>query len=371
MCKVCGWKKPANRGETEAWCAETGQQEHDEGGGFKSDSFYVACPGCPKCSPNDGYVLRKGSWRPTDSYEFVLMLTKTNSYYCDREAVLELGIYPAGEKRHGGNNHKSLDSGSRTTVGLHEKEWVGTGGRNLRSVWEFPTLPYKGGHYAAYPPRLPELCIKSSTSEKGCCPTCGAPWARVIKKGFAEHDGDTGTDYGTGTNANRLALLRQAARKRGGEYGALSYNSKYKKGGVTGLATQGFQRNETIEAERERSRSEARLLYPDDERAQQDYINSIHDHGGLDKGRTIGWRPTCSCATGDPVPCRVLDPFSGAGTTALVAERLGLDSFAVDTSAEYIALSKARLVDDEQKRIAEFIKRAKRTAKGVSDAVSP
>ena len=151
------------------------------------------------------------------------------------------------------------------------------------------------------------------------------------------------------------------------EYGRLSYNSKYKEGGVTGLATQGFQRNETIESERSQSRVDAERLFPDDIRAQQDYVNHIHDHGGLDKGRTIGWRPTCTCypasSAPDPVPCRVLDPFSGAGTTAMVSERHGLDSFSIDTSAEYVELSKARLIDDEQKLIDEFIKRAKRVGK--------
>jgi len=330
------------------------------------EAVWQACPGCPKCEKNGGYVLRKGSWRPTKAYEQVLMLTKTDSYFCDREAVLERGVYPAGEYRAGGSGHKSLEAGSRTTEGLHNKDWVGNGGRNLRSVLLIPTVGSKIKHFAIYPPRLIEPLIKASTSEKGCCPKCGAPYARVIDKGFTAHDGDTATEYAEGTNANRLALLRQAARQRGTEYGRLSYNSKYKEGGVTGLATQGFQRNKTIEAERECSREDAKLLYPNDERAQQDYINHIHDHGGLDKGRTVGWLPTCSCEnTGDPVPCRVLDPFSGAGTTSLVCERLGLDSIGIDTSAEYIKLSEDRLAEDEQKRIDEQIKQLKREAKGV------
>lgn len=320
------------------------------------------CLGCPKCERNGGYVLRKGSWRPTDSYEYILMLTKTDNYYCDREAVLERGVYPAGESRNGGNGHKSLDAGSRTTEGLHNKDWFGNGGRNLRSVLAVPTRGFSGAHFAVYPPRLIEPLVRAATSEKGCCPKCGSPWARVIDKGFTAHDGETETQYGVGTNANRLALLRQAARERGGEYGGLSYNSKYKEVGVTGLATQGFQRDETIEAEREQSREEAKFLFPDDERKQQDYINHIHDHGGLDKGRTIGWLPTCSCQVQETEPCRVLDPFSGAGTTALIAERLGLDSINIDTSAEYIQLAEARIAEDEQKRIDEQIRQLRKEA---------
>jgi len=357
ICKECGWRKPANRGETAAWRAETGQQERDSDGGFASDSFYIDCPGCPKCEKNGGYVLRKGSWRPTDSYEHILMLTKTSHYFCDREAVLEQNVSNQPRTTMNGDGNGELGSYG------HFGQGGGSSGRNLRSVLLVPTTGYKGAHFAVYNPKLIEPLIRSATSEKGCCPKCGAPWARVIDKGFTAHDGDTATEYVEGTNANRLALLRQAARQRGTEYGRLSYNSKYKGGDVTGLATQGFQRNETIEGERSRSRVDAERLFPNDKRAQQDYINHIHDHGGLDKGRTIGWLPTCECGVQETEPCRVLDPFSGAGTTALVCERLGLDSIGIDTSAEYIRLAEDRLAEDEQKRIDEQIKQLRKEAK--------
>ena len=271
------------------------------------------CPGCPKCLPNDGYVLRKGSWRPTDSYEFILMLTKTGNYYCDREAVLET-VTESTVKRvalmDGREDYdRSSDGYKRGQGAVADRGGVdglvcrpsSNGGRNLRSVWSFPTKPFPGAHFAVFPTRLPELCIKSSTSEKGCCPKCGAPWARVIEKGLTAHDGDTGCNYPVGSTANRLALLQQAARERGSEYSNSS--------------------------------------------------------------NTVGWRPTCSCDAGDPISCRVLDPFSGAGTTALVAEQLGLDPVSIDTSAEYIQMSRDRLVVDEQKRIDEFIKRARNSAK--------
>lgn len=341
-----GWRwerhkvKVGNRGRaTEAWREETHQQDHAPDGDFLQDAVWQDCPGCPKCSPADGFVLRKGSWRPTDSYEFILMLTKTNDYYCDRDAVLESSITgdlrrPYGSEgaweldgrpssqRHGGEpremrqdysnyagklvvSDRSKEIGSRDNLGKPSCN----GGRNLRSVWTFPTRPFPKvagmeglRHFATYPPRLPELCIKSSTSEKGCCPACGAPWARVIDKGLTAHDGDTDCSYPVGSSANRMSLLRQAARERGGEY---SYKSD-----------------------------------------------------------TIGWRPTCQCGNPNTVPAIVLDLFSGAGTTALVAERMGLNSISIDTSAEYIALSRARLAEDESKRLEEFIKKAKSAARG-------
>jgi hypothetical protein len=55
------------------------------------------------------------------------------------------------------------------------------GGRNIRSVWEFPTEPYPEAHFATFPEKLPELCIKVATPEIGCCDKCGKPWERIIE----------------------------------------------------------------------------------------------------------------------------------------------------------------------------------------------
>jgi DNA modification methylase len=67
----------------------------------------------------------------------------------------------------------------------------------------------------------------------------------------------------------------------------------------------------------------------------------------------------------------------GAGTTSLVAARLGLDSVGIDTSAEYIKLSEERLAadklkrdEDEQKRIARLVKEAEKIAREPVNDVS-
>ncbi len=39
------------------------------------------------------------------------------------------------------------------------------GQANKRSVWSITTKPYKEAHFAVFPPKLPELCIKAGTSE--------------------------------------------------------------------------------------------------------------------------------------------------------------------------------------------------------------
>jgi hypothetical protein len=43
------------------------------------------------------------------------------------------------------------------------------------------TQPCKLAHFATWPMRLVKPMIKASTSEKGCCPACGAPWVRVFE----------------------------------------------------------------------------------------------------------------------------------------------------------------------------------------------
>ena len=39
--------------------------------------------------------------------------------------------------------------------------------RNARDVWHINTVPYKGGHFAAYPPKLAERCILAGCPRGG------------------------------------------------------------------------------------------------------------------------------------------------------------------------------------------------------------
>ena len=56
------------------------------------------------------------------------------------------------------------------------------------------------------------------------------------------------------------------------------YNSKYSKQDY-GQTLQGFIRNQSIKEERELSKIEAKSLFPDNKKKQQEYINYVHDHG--------------------------------------------------------------------------------------------
>ena len=328
--------KVRNRGRArEAYSGHIGYQDHDPNGGFFQDAIWRDCPGCPKCNPNDGYILRKGSWRdcpgcpkcnpndgyilhkgnwrPTDSFEYILMLTKSNSYYCDKEAVAEASIDPesySGRRRRSYNLRDYEGEAMRNRQGPYITSTQGPyitststqagkkyPRRNMHSVWTFPVRSYSGAHFATYPPRLPELCIRASTSEAGCCLSCGAPYARMIDRGMP---------------------LDEWKKAMGAD----------SSGGYHGKAKKDYSGAKAQDA----SELKSRIL--------DSAVEKI----------TSGWRPTCKCDAGPPVPCWILDPFSGAGTTALAAERLGRDSINIDTSEAYNELARQRLLEDKKKR---------------------
>jgi hypothetical protein len=57
--------------------------------------------------------------------------------------------------------------------------------------------------------------------------------------------------------------------------------------------------------------------------------------------RTAGWSPGCACGAA-VVPCTVLDPFLGTGTTAIVADRLQRDCIGIELSEDYLAMTRDR-----------------------------
>lgn len=60
---------------------------------------------------------------------------------------------------------------------------------------------------------------------------------------------------------------------------------------------------------------------------------------------TTGWEPGCGCNRPDTVPCTVLDPFLGSGTTALTAITMGRRAIGIDLNSTYCDMAKQRLMN--------------------------
>ena len=270
-----------------------------------SAAKWTDCPGCPKCSPNGGYVLRRGSWRHTRAHETVLMLTKGTGYFCDQEKVREkgsdreylnweqrkaLGKFDDGDKRQA----ETMDGGQ-----YHYKHGQGfgtSGQRNPRDLltadeldelwgmflaWLQDDNPldvltprpesYKKDHYAVYPSTLITPLIRASCPTR-CCPECGAAWAPVV-------------------NVTKGGPQRKTAKIDGhGSHGL----------GFYGSAGQAWQ-----------------------------------DWKDANPNQVLGYRPTCA-HDADAIPGTILDPYVGSGTTLVVARELGLNAIGLDLSPAYL-----------------------------------
>jgi DNA modification methylase len=133
--------------------------------------------------------------RCTKAHEYVFLLTKSERYYYDSEAVSEpvsassvarvsqaTWDEQAGSDRVPGKTNGPMKavlkrSGNKSRKSATERDcprdgvcgsvpWEGTT-RNKRSVWTVTTRPYKGAHFATMPPALVEPCIKAGCPEGG------------------------------------------------------------------------------------------------------------------------------------------------------------------------------------------------------------
>jgi len=223
--------------------------------------------------------------RPTRAHEYIFLLTKSERYFYDAEAVGEpyaASSYarvsqPNFDAQTGGPKD-TLDgnrSQRKAVANLKDKlaggeDWSAT--RNRRTVWDISTHPFGEAHFATFPPELPKICILAGTSERGCCPACGAPHERIMHR----EGGTTGKDW----HGDQAQKAENIARGPNG----------------------------------------------------QDY-----------RKRTTGWRQTCACPAAAPVPALVLDPFSGSGTTGVVALQHGRRYVGIELNPEYADMSQRRI----------------------------
>jgi DNA modification methylase len=106
--------------------------------------------------------------RPTKSHEYIFLMSKSAKYYYDNEAIKEKSIDK--ESLDGMRKRPLYIKGYPKEMGennFHKLEGKVYPIRNIRSVWNVPTEPFKEAHFAVFPPKLIEPMIKAGCPEGG------------------------------------------------------------------------------------------------------------------------------------------------------------------------------------------------------------
>lgn len=107
--------------------------------------------------------------RCTKAHEYLFLLTKSERYYFDADAIAEPANYPEGPgnvtQKYTTAYIETGDERLRTKAGLVNIGASET--RNKRSVWTIALRPFAEAHFATFPAELPENCIKAG------CPAGG------------------------------------------------------------------------------------------------------------------------------------------------------------------------------------------------------
>jgi len=258
--------------------------------------------------------------RPTSSYEFVFLLTRSARYYYDADAVRE----PATV----GNNGSFFHTG-KTGVNQHRCSSfprVETGSRNLRDVWTIPTMPFPEAHFATFPKKLVEPCVRAGCPPQVCA-VCGAGWVRVVEpsEGYAKNLGKSWHNHKTD----------KVIGQRKGNTTGLRMSSDYK--------TIGW-----------------RLSCDCKEQVEGNGFDTLAEIYRKNKYPEYKGRPSCECGQTVEVstesesltlertrhvtkPGLVLDPFAGSGTAGVVALTEGRDFIGFDLNPDYCRMANERL----------------------------
>jgi hypothetical protein len=274
--------------------------------------------------------------RCTKAHEYIFLLAKDEQYFYDAEAVKEptLSLDPA---------HPSYRPNSATIASDGRKEFSAKhdmsarsydpAGRNKRSVWTVATCPFPEAHFATFPPALIEPCIKAATSEHGCCKHCGAGWDRITGKV------DTGRTQKMPDGMATYAGGHTAIHKAGREKGATDNP-------VMTTVTLGWYPSCACD-----ELPPLPAYPPPPGRA------ALNDERAY-KAAMAEWRRACVpidearrgfCERADEIvvtPAVVLDPFGGAGTTGLVADRLQRDAVLIELNPDYALIARNRIEGD-------------------------
>lgn len=164
---------------------------------------------CTNCKPKDligipwmlAFALRADGWylrqdiiwakpsvmpesvkdRCTKAHEYIFLLSKSRKYYFDNESIKEPSTTFDTSIRDRDNTKMNNTPGRSKMHGLTTNDYEM---RNKRSVWTVATQPFRGGHFAVFPPKLIVDCIKAGCPENGIVldPFMGAGTTAVVAR---------------------------------------------------------------------------------------------------------------------------------------------------------------------------------------------
>lgn len=105
--------------------------------------------------------------RCTKAHEYIFLLSKSDRYLFNNEAIKELANYPSGPGNIRPTKAANVDGKGQFAIQANLHKIGPRETRNRRSVWTVATRPYKGAHFATYPPALIEPCIIAGAPECG------------------------------------------------------------------------------------------------------------------------------------------------------------------------------------------------------------
>ena len=109
--------------------------------------------------------------RCTKAHEYIFLLSKSPKYYYDREAIREpikstsgkTSVRRSGDSKTRSKEHWGVPHNPINAI----IEYAEIKGANKRSVWTVTTKPFKGAHFATFPPDLIKPCILAGCPEGG------------------------------------------------------------------------------------------------------------------------------------------------------------------------------------------------------------
>lgn len=241
-----------------------------------------------------------GRDRCTTSHEQIWLFSRSKNYFYDNQAVRN----PPSPESNAREKYIGKGIKNYAAVGVQDASDVkrrilenmeeGVGG-NLRDVWTISTANSRVAHFATFHENLPRQCILLGTSEYGACADCGVPWERVLRaRHTKKHETDANTNP-EGDATERISLLHHDIQEDSIEFDTVERND-----------------------------------LPEEDSCEFD---------------TVGWQRTCRCTTDRVVPCIVLDPFGGSGTTSVAAKKLHRRSIMIELNPYNIPIVQKRLTE--------------------------